>query len=275
MAQSIAFVAVSKRTKIYPTISRNYIWRDLIEPSLPSKSFAEKGGVLPNTSILILSRTHQIWLRELKALLSSTPKLETLECGFEHDAEPSNGPSPFFDCEDLRLSLEPVRSTLKHLTLSFMFTAETAMEVDAGGSFENGYAGGLKGKIGCLRDFERLEMLEIPIAILFGWSIITTTTLSQILPQSLRSLVLRQDLSTFWEYKWCFDAIHNKLQQSLPSLKETPKLTALIMRAPPHLYLNEGQQAKWKDLDKKYAQAGVPLKSQGKAGSIPVSLHFH
>jgi len=124
-----------------------------------------------------------------------------------------------------------------------------------------------------LRKFEKLETLEISIAILFGWSVNTTTTLSQILPPSLRSLVLRQDLSTFWQYQWHFDAIHNKLQQSLPSLRETPNLNALILRAPPQIYSNEGLRARWKELIKSYTQAGLALKSQGKADSISVSIY--
>lgn len=69
---------------------------------------------------------------QLKRLLISTPTLGALECDFELDAEPHNGPSAHLDCEALRNSILPVRSTLRSLKVSLEFVAYIALEVDAG-----------------------------------------------------------------------------------------------------------------------------------------------
>lgn len=196
-------------------------------PSLLSKNLVEKKISFPKLRILSLLRAQKLCMAELKTMLVSTPNLEALECDFELEAKGYSGPPTYLDCERLRDSILPVRSTLRSLKLSLDFVAYVALEVDAGGSDEYRDPWGIKGAMGSLTAFEKLDVLEVPIAVLLGWSADTDSMLSHILPPSLSTLVLRHDLDSFWAYEWNEHATVLKAEEFLQYRTKTPISTSL------------------------------------------------
>lgn len=159
----------------------------------------------PHASSLTTLNLHYAHMKEstLKELLSTTPNLRTLLVGFQINAEPHDTHSPFLNITKLRDALDQVRSTLEHLTLSIDFFTTVAMELDWGGSYENGNNFGVRGSLGSLATFENLQSIEIPLILLFGWSSSPPIAkLADMLPRTLRTIVLRNDLALFQGYDW-------------------------------------------------------------------------
>lgn len=230
-------------------------------PSQLSKGLTEYQVSLPKLTTLTLSRAQKMWLAELKTLLMMTPSLEVFNCDLELDAEPENGPPAHLDCQRLRDSMCPVKSTLKKLRLSVHFIAYVSLELVAGGSYENGDAWGIKGRIGSLIEFEQLRWLEIPIAILFGWSASTDVRLFQILPPNLETLVLSHDFVDFWVYEWRYDAVFVKLEEFLRDRKVASNSTNVTIMIEDRVSTpsDRPNENRWKDLKAEFNDCGVLL----------------
>ena len=215
---------------------------------------------LPALTSLALVETRPLSLGVLKKLLSLAPGLEALECHIEQDAEPDDGSSPFLDCLQLRQTLETVKSTLRSLKISISLIAFVALEVDAGGSFEEGDAWGLKGTVGSLDQFQKLETLEIPIAMLFGWYADTDVGLAKLLPPGTKTVILRHDLGTCFEYQWDGEACARMLRRSHPDFKAATSLTRLTIDFEGNGMLSSGlEQENATELKAIYDSAGVSL----------------
>lgn len=246
---------------LHPQLS-DYV-RNLVlaasEPSLLAKSVIKVGFSISKLTSMTLLRARKLWLAELKTLLIETPKLEALECDFELDAVPGNGPT-YLDCERLYESISPVKSTLKNLKLSICFVTDVALDVNNGGSYESGDAWGIKGSIGSLKDFEKLSQLEIPTPVLFGWSAATGVKLSHILPSNLGTLILGRDLDPFWEYRRTDDPLMAKLDEILQDRSEMSHPTDFTIIIKDFLFSRLSVFSReWRDIQAKYARHGVSI----------------
>ena len=152
---------------------------DLINNSLVTNSV-----VLSNLSVLSLSDipSNGPQMVNLRSLLRMTPNVSTLSLSLLHDSYPlfsfknaARG-SPFVDCSSLYTALLSLSTTLRSLKLSVNYIDRLCR--DAGGSFETGEPWGIKSCLGPLSrptsssssEFCNLEVLEVPIWMLFGWS---------------------------------------------------------------------------------------------------------
>ena len=167
--------------------------------------FTELSPVIsfPTLRTLILHFAHMTG-PTLYNLLSTTPNLQNFEFNSECDAEPHNRfQSNFFDCSELASALELVSRTLIRLKLSIDFSTTAALETENGGSFEDGDAWGIKESLGqTLHSFPHLTSVDMPWAVLLGWSAEGGARLADRLPPELHALVLAHDLGYFYNYAW-------------------------------------------------------------------------
>lgn len=216
---------------------------------------------LPALSSLVLAEARPLSVGVLKKLLSVAPSLEDLECHIEQDAEPDDGSSPFLDCLQLRQTLETVKLTLRSLKISISLITFVALEVDAGGSFEEGDAWGIKGVLGSFEQFQQLETLEVPVAMLFGWYADTDVGLAKLLPPAAKQVILRHDLGTCFEYQWNGEACLRKLRRSHPDLMAATGLTRLTIDFEGNTMLSSSLEPEnVTELKAMYRSAGVSLR---------------
>ena len=170
---------------------------------LCSASETEKILSLPNLTTLILLKA-QITMVPLKKLLSMTPNLQIFEFNSQCDCEPQDRfKMRYFDCGLLSSALEVVSGTLARLKITVEFVASTALEPENGGSYESRDSWGIKGSSGrSLQHFRQLKTIDVPWAVLLGWSTETDLKLAECLPEGLWGLVLAHDLAYFSEYGW-------------------------------------------------------------------------
>ncbi len=195
-------------------------------PSMQSLSFLVLDGYRPshrgpcNPMIEVLELRHsQIREETLEHLLSMVPNLKSLNCGLWCETEPIDDHSSFLDCEALSKALKHTR-LLEHLVISINFFASSAMEVDWGGAYEKGEHWGIKGSLGSLTDLAHLKSIEVPIVVLLGWVVSSSAPqLADILPRTLRQLLLRNDLNYFYKYEWDQQACLDRLSEYLGRLK--------------------------------------------------------
>lgn len=119
--------------------------------------------------------------------------------------------------------------------------------------------------MGSLTVFEKLDVPEVPIAVLLGWSADTDSVLSQILPPNLSTLVLRHDLDSFWEYKWNEDATAVKAEEFLEYRAKTPISTSLnfIIKYPISSLTNATgalETTRWQEPEATYSGPGVSFR---------------
>ncbi len=162
----------------------------------------------PMLTTLVL-RHAQIQMPTLHKLLAMMPRLETLKCDFECDAEPRDPyHAMYLDCSELGLALQTIQKTLVELQVSVGFVTSAALEIDNGGSVESGDGWGIKGRLGAsLHDFGRLRSLDVPWSVLLGWLVGSRIPLAECLPHGLQTLVLSHGLGYFVNYEWDNDAI--------------------------------------------------------------------
>ncbi len=172
-------------------------------------------------SILKNLEIHHSQIKEetLERLLAAVPNLKSLSCGLWCDPEPFDDRSPFFDCEALGRALKQTR-LIEHLAISIKFFTSSALEVDGGGAYEKGEHWGVRGCVGSLTDLAHLKSLEIPTVVLLGWIASTSAPqLADVLPSSLRQLLLRNDLNFFYKYEWNQQACLARLSEYLSEVK--------------------------------------------------------
>lgn len=78
-----------------------------------------------------------------------------------------------------------------------------------------------------LKKFEKLEALEVQIAVLLGWSAGFSERLSGILFPNLSTLILKDDLVFIWKSEWYDDAVVPKVKEFLKDRSENSILTSL------------------------------------------------
>lgn len=148
--------------------------------------------------ILRLQRSH-VEVDVLEKLLLVTPYLQILEYDFCCQLRCSNRSSPqYLNGNHLDKALALVKATLKILRISVHFYYVT------GDSYhEDHYREfGITGIIHSLKDFQTLNEVELPFALLLGPSSKASPLVSAELPPNVESLVFRDDLALCQAYPW-------------------------------------------------------------------------
>ncbi|KAL8741323.1 MAG: hypothetical protein Q9190_006061, partial [Brigantiaea leucoxantha] len=171
-----------------------------LDISLPPLELSWPRGETPISSITSLTLRHTGLMGEdLGQLLRATPSLQSLEYHFHYDVDfrrrPGRSHQDLFDCEQLDKSLTHVYNTLTKLILSIRFSSVQS-DVDFGG-FR-----GMKGRCTSLRHLTKLETLEIPILMLFGWEPDPHIMMGDLLPSALQTLSLTDDLYELEDSDW-------------------------------------------------------------------------
>ncbi len=171
----------------------------------------------------------------LKRVLSMTPKLERLSYNWLCDIDPPGEfPAPYLDLTELGKALVQVRTTLRHLSLSILFYANTVLEMD-----DDRYYG-INSPPFLFESFDKLEYLEIPFVILFGPHQARFPGLENLLPQFLRHLCLRDDMGTSTCYEWTASACLAKIKELLVRRDHlAPSLESITLR------LRESEESEW------------------------------
>lgn len=171
----------------------------------------------------------------LKMVLSVTPKLERLNYHRQCDIDPPGGfPAPYLDLTILGKALVQVRTTLRHLSLSILFYANTALEVD-----DDRYHG-ISNLPFLFESFDKLEYLEVPFVILFGPHQARFPGLENLMPQFLRHLCLRDDMGTSTYYEWTASTCLVKIRDMLARRDQlAPHLESITLR------LRESEESEW------------------------------
>ena len=139
------------------------------------------------------------------------------EVGLEAD------PPRVLDCGALRAALETGKATLESLIISVQFYSWGDLWYeDPMPNF------GIRGTLNSLRDFENLVELEIPIVLLMGMDPGGKLPLNERLPPNVRSLCLRDDMSSFEAYRWSSEAVLEVLHTFVRDrLRRYPELKVL------------------------------------------------
>lgn len=186
------------------------------------------------------------------------PNLKSLSCGLWCETESINDHSSFLDCEALGKALKHTR-LLEHLVISVKFFTSSAMEVDWGGAYEKGEHWGIKGSLGSLTDLAHLKSFEVPIVVLLGWVVSSSAPqLADILPRTLRQLLLRNDLNFFYKYEWhqkaCLDRLSGYLGRLGADAVSLEGITVILKDCPPEDRWDQDARRELKSL---YREAGV------------------
>ncbi len=131
--------------------------------------------------------------------------------------------------------------------------------VDWGGAYEKGEHWGIKGSLGSLTDLAHLKSIEVPIVVLLGWVVSSSAPqLADILPRTLRQLLLRNDLNYFYKYEWDQQACLDRLSEYLGRLKTDAVIldgiTVRLRDCPPE---DRWDQDEKKKLELLCSEAGV------------------
>lgn len=173
--------------------------------------------ILPGLTSLYLYRC-QLQETTLGQILRALPSLENLSVDLLYDASPTDGRSPFIDCQSLRSALMNA-SQVRSLRLGIYFFCGTAMDVAGGGDYTSGANWGVKGALGDLKTFTKLDYLDISPMILFGWSANHESRISQVIPDSVTDLCLSAELWDWDDYQWGPRAITRLMKEDLEDLK--------------------------------------------------------
>ena len=129
--------------------------------------------------------------RNLERLLSSCKVLRELtwermcDCSYDDSCQPN--------CDVLYEALLHVKNSIESLTISIEFYTTTAIDFGNPGPWT------LEGRSGSLKDFSKLERMDVPFAVLLGWKFAEAPNLGDILPSNLRVLELNDDTYTMIE----------------------------------------------------------------------------
>jgi len=195
--------------------------------------------------------------RALRHIIASASEIQYLHLDINADAEGYD--DGFTDSESLAAASNSLlmpsngpeypQNKLRELVLSLSFLPYNPGEIfggiqlrDSGGNPNPGETNwwGTAGTIGILRNFEGLESLDIDPVLLFGWSTNTSKPLAQLIPDSLKKLILRPFYFTNGSYEWHSGALRDvmyhyfegKKQQSIMQMVRDgrkPKLETLVI----------------------------------------------
>ncbi len=168
--------------------------------SLPQLEIGWPHDQIPLSSLTFLALRHtQLSEENMGGLLRAMPRLKSLEYHSHYDVDsggrPGRSHQEYFDCEKLDNSLIHVTSTLESLVISIRFSS--LQSGVALGGFR-----GMKSRSISLRHVVKLEALEIPILLLFGWESDSQIIMSDLLPSGLQKLCLTDDLYELDESDW-------------------------------------------------------------------------
>lgn len=155
----------------------------------------------------------------LRQLLAATPNLKTLlyyhHCSFETELMVDG--CCLLDCRILKKALEPLASSLEHLSLSMQYYIDDFHGNDFDGGGDN-VTWGTSGTLGNMKNFTKLRYLKAPLIMLLGWSTPPPGQgLVDILPSALREFCSTDDLCG-WSNVFVSDP-HDVLQQTISLVK--------------------------------------------------------
>lgn len=171
--------------------------------ALPSRTFEWTGTTPTTTSLtkLVLHHT-QILPEELSPILSATPNLRHLEYRATYDCDKGRRSKgiwiTFFDCPEFSDALAHVQASLESLIISLQwFSLQTDVH-------NTGVGTPVNGTLKNLSNFGKLLDLNVPYSLLLCDKGPTTQSpsLLDILPRSLRSLMLTDETEMFFETGW-------------------------------------------------------------------------
>ncbi|KAI9795190.1 MAG: hypothetical protein M1816_000212 [Peltula sp. TS41687] len=131
----------------------------------------------------------------LDMLLQASPNLKKLQWGIAIDAAQRKG---WFNAARFRRSLDAVKDSLEHLDLSVpLWTSVRLLYINM-----RMPCVGIQGSLGSLKDFSNLTYLSLAWPILLGWKANGSARLTDVLPESLETLILQDDMYHWWGYQW-------------------------------------------------------------------------
>ncbi|KAH7304112.1 hypothetical protein BKA65DRAFT_521493 [Rhexocercosporidium sp. MPI-PUGE-AT-0058] len=175
-----------------------------------------------NLRILILQEC-DFNARQLQMVLQTTRCLVEFECHILMDA---NYLSEWFDMEIVKKSLLPMRSSLRHLDFKLDLYTSTAIDIGNPGAW------GVNGSLGSMVEFADLSYISICWPALLGWKVEGSAELEKVLPSSLRTLHLTNEMDFWYGYQWDDEEAEDThpLWHTIVS-----KLTRYMLSRPPSL----------------------------------------
>ncbi|KAI1112287.1 hypothetical protein F5Y14DRAFT_272879 [Nemania sp. NC0429] len=158
------------------------------------------------------------WRGGVDLILEHAPVLKSLQ--YEHWCDVNDRRS-LQDCDELNHGLRSLEHTLEHLHVHLELYSHDAEEV------EDLRIVPVNGHLSLSR-FTNLRTLRVPVALLLGWTPQLAPELDQVLPASLRSLSLTEDLVKQSTYQWSEDALLAKLHGFLTGLDERTHSLELV-----------------------------------------------
>lgn len=135
----------------------------------------------------------QLTENSLSAILSAAPNLTTLDCDLVLDAEHVTG---WYDLDKVRASLDGLKASLEDFSFKLNLWSSTGIDCGTDGRW------GIRGSLGSLRHFNRLTRLSVSLPVLLGWYVQGSPRLADVLPGSLRSLTVTNEMFFWWHYEW-------------------------------------------------------------------------
>lgn len=227
---------------------------------------------------LISSRIFETTLSDI---LRHTPSLRSLKYRAEIEATRCH----YFSGRRLLEALLPTASTLRTLQVSVSFFSGQSIDVDAG------YRWGLSDRLGYpdfRHGFPQLKNLEMPIAVLLGWSVTSAGEIADVIPANVERLLINDDVCWFEWYEWKVDIVLEKIRRLLNSVESSRGndaplqlryLLVQILDDIEHTYtsLMEGQRhvakEKWADQRKELVRRGADV--DVKVGWVLEESHPH
>ncbi|TDZ31725.1 hypothetical protein C8035_v001282 [Colletotrichum spinosum] len=157
--------------------------------SWPAK---ERPVFAPLLKELVLSKA-QLSEASIDRLVRACPNLEVFHLEHVIDAEYARS---WLDLDALRASLETLKHSLKELSFSVILWTSTAIDCGELGPW------GIRGTLASLRGFARLKRVTISLPVLLGWETENSASLADVLPSSIESLTLTNEMFFWWHYRW-------------------------------------------------------------------------
>lgn len=131
----------------------------------------------------------------LASFLQDTPKLSNLQYHVNIEANPHHT----FSAPRLLQGLQSVSSTLRTPRISLAFQYNSRVPRNDGITWD------LHSALGSSifrTSFPCLVNLEAPMALLLGWEVNSSLEIIDVLPPSVQTMVIRDDLAGFADYLW-------------------------------------------------------------------------
>lgn len=156
-------------------------------------------------------RSSRITETTLASLLHQTPSLQTLHYGAAIETESRH----YISGSALLQSLQHIAPTLRTLQISLTFWSRYSFNEEAGTDWG----------LGCALDgpsfragFPQLVNLEIPVALLLGWEVQGSLEIADVVPPSVRTLMVSDDLAWFEEYEWRIEPFSAKMENLIDAV---------------------------------------------------------